>query len=175
MGMQAMVQNGFALAAVFPTIIFDVVDDDSISPLCIAMSKTNLGGNCDVQSTRVKVSNVLPEDLVPTELQETIEHHPWLDLLPWPAVRDRILSFLPLIDEDDLCRDLHRDPGFRVWGSIPWSHRSWEVSESFLEKWWFLLDRQVVRDANFWRQQRGLKQLKLPCGPTLEEARIQPI
>jgi len=33
----------------------------------------------------------LPENMRPTELQQTVPHAPWIDLLVWPAVRDAVI------------------------------------------------------------------------------------
>ena len=84
-----------------------------------------------------------PACLQPTELQSSIEHHPWLDLFPWPKVRDNMLQAFqrtePVDYEDELCIDvceynhLDRRPILIVWGP-PEDHRSWEIDPIFLEK-----------------------------------------
>ncbi|UZJ57638.1 hypothetical protein CBS101457_006958 [Exobasidium rhododendri] len=89
----------------------------------------------------------------PTKSQLEVDHHPYIDVcFPWPSVRERILSTLHLIDEDELCDDLHpersneqqsatrSEPAMIVWGSDPTYEMAWEVGESFAQKWWMYFD-----------------------------------
>ncbi|KAJ2904804.1 hypothetical protein MKZ38_007160 [Zalerion maritima] len=55
----------------------------------------------------------IPPSLHPTPLQLTIPHHPWLDLLPYPAMRDALIQYSVNSSpaewervQDDLCDDL---------------------------------------------------------------------
>ncbi|RSL86433.1 hypothetical protein CEP51_002793 [Fusarium floridanum] len=95
----------------------------------------------------------LPPTLTPTELQKTIPHPPFVDVIPFPGVRDRLLRSLAVIDLEKLTIDL-TGGAFKVWGSVPWDGTSWEVSEEFAKKWWFLIDENLLRATNFWRRQR---------------------
>lgn len=95
----------------------------------------------------------LPSTLMPTELQKTIPHPPFVDVIPFPGVRDRVLRSLAVIDLEKLTIDL-TGGAFKVWGSIPWDGTSWEVSEEFAKKWWFLIDGELLQATNFWRRQR---------------------
>ncbi|KAJ4202241.1 hypothetical protein NW767_006200 [Fusarium falciforme] len=95
----------------------------------------------------------LPSTLMPTELQKTIPHPPFVDVIPFPGVRDRLLRSLAVIDLEKLTIDLTGE-AFKVWGSVPWDGTSWEVSEEFAKKWWFLIDGELLRATNFWRRQR---------------------
>ncbi|KAI4655994.1 hypothetical protein J4E93_000710 [Alternaria ventricosa] len=109
-----------------------------------------------------------PACLQPTELQASIEHHPWLDLFPWPKVRDNMLQAFqrtePIDYEDALCHDiceynhLDRNPILIVWGP-PEDYRSWEIDPIFLEKWGWLLSGcpEVYETTNYWRATRGEK------------------
>ncbi|KAH8658294.1 hypothetical protein BX600DRAFT_64604 [Xylariales sp. PMI_506] len=49
-----------------------------------------------------------PPSLRPTPLQRRVPHHPWLDLIPLPGIRDNILRGMAAgwIEEDLLCLDL---------------------------------------------------------------------
>lgn len=99
-----------------------------------------------------------PMSLMPTALQAEIPHLAFVAALPFAGLRDSILKSLPHIDYDDLWKD-SVSGGFFVWGSLPWSPQGWEVTEHWAKKWWFLLDREIVETANFWRLQRGLPRL----------------
>lgn len=117
--------------------------------------------------------------LQPTPSQLSCRHHPYLDLLPFPTFRERTIRLLaadpPLIDEEDLCRDLV-DEAFVCWGSslgpglgvsgAPWDIRSWEVKPWFVKKWWMLtggLEGEMFEQMRWWREMRG-EHAGFPCG-----------
>jgi hypothetical protein len=109
----------------------------------------------------------IPLDLRPTEVQRRVPHHPWLDFFPSPTLRDNLITLQDEIDDEDLCHDLmafwdtrNTSPGLLVWGPS-WQTSSWEVTESFLMKWGFLLYgcTALLKSTNFWRVQRGEKPL----------------
>jgi hypothetical protein len=134
--------------------------DDVMSPWSI---KT-FGPLESTATSLVKTS--VPESLHPTKLQTEVEHHPWVDLLPVPQLRDNMLRAYTsgIIDEDELCIDILGltssqgldDAYLIVWGE---SHEasSWEVSVGFLKKWGWLLKGcpELVESTNKWRLQRG--------------------
>ena len=106
-----------------------------------------------------------PAHLAPTKLQLTITHHPWIDLLPFPAMRDNILKLGEEYDDWPLCYDILEDTskdysGLIVWGS-PWDPNSWEVTEEFARRWtWVLRDCvELLQSTNHWRTKRGEKKL----------------
>ncbi|KAK5997942.1 hypothetical protein PT974_00310 [Cladobotryum mycophilum] len=95
----------------------------------------------------------MPSHLTPTQLQKTIPHLPFVDIIPIPGVRDRLLRSADAVDQAKLMQDLVED-AFRVWGDAAWDGMGWEVSETFARKWWFLIDEQLLNATNFWRRQR---------------------
>jgi hypothetical protein len=129
-----------------------------------------------------------PATLQPTQLQLSMEHHPWVDCFPWPQLRDNFLKAFErpdLCDEDELChdicdyKDIDKEPMLLTWGS-PWDGRNWEVSDEFLRKWAWLLSGcgEVIMSTNYWRAKRGealvtpqqfanWMRLSLPKRPTL--------
>lgn len=102
----------------------------------------------------------VPEPLRPTPLQELIPHLPYIDVIPLRSMRDKILSSLAAINELQLCLDL-QEGAMMVWGEVAWDPRGWEVSQQFTQRWWFLLDEEMIRTTNFWRRQRGEKPLEI--------------
>lgn len=113
--------------------------------------------------------------LQPSATQLTHPHHPYLDILPFPAVRNRIIQLLqlkpPPFDPDQLCHDLRND-GIICWGSTrrnrqgpvcsgaPWDIRSWEIKPWFLKKWWILFDGpdgEMYPHSRWWCELRGEK------------------
>lgn len=111
----------------------------------------------------------LPPSLAPSQIQRNITHHPWLDVLPFPNLRDNVIRAVAagLVDEDELCADTSEinyenaeKPSLIVWGesSVP---DCWEASVLFIRKWGWLLKGcpEVLESTNRWRQSRGEKSL----------------
>ncbi|KAH7249621.1 hypothetical protein MRS44_007087 [Fusarium solani] len=112
-----------------------------------------------------------PPALQPTFLQAMVVHHPWIDLLPFPRLRDNMLMYMEagLVDDDQLCEDLlvvddprglDSKPSLIVWGGS-WDPRAWEANPAFLRKWGFLLRgcTEIIEGTNYWRGKRGEKRL----------------
>jgi hypothetical protein len=111
----------------------------------------------------------LSPHLRPTPAQILYPHHPWMDLLPFPALRDRIIilsSMQPVaIDLADLENDIfmknglfHWRPPGRAAPGQPWDMRSWEAERWFLKKWRILLggqESEIWSQTNWWRETRG--------------------
>lgn len=98
-----------------------------------------------------------PTALTPTPLQTNTPHFPYVDLIPFPSIRDRILQSQHIINGVEIWGDITRD--VKVWGNTPWDDQGWEIGERFAVKWWFLMDDEVLRTTNFWRgtrDERGL-------------------
>lgn len=107
-----------------------------------------------------------PENLSPTALQRSVRHHPWLDLLPVPGLRDNILWAIEagLLDEERLSQELvcellnleaSSEPPLTIWGDA-WDVNGWEFSPDFFRRWaWLLRDSPEVWQAtNYWRAKR---------------------
>jgi hypothetical protein len=106
--------------------------------------------------------------LLPTQRQKEIPHHGYIDMIPFPILRDRILEALAVINEEELCRDL-QSGDWKIWGRKPWEPGSWEFAADFVHKWWFLLDDEILRMTNFWRCQWQEEPLRLPYKQKLLE------
>jgi hypothetical protein len=123
----------------------------------------------DIGHTIAKFSN-LKEDLRPCGPQICIDHRVYIDLLPFPVFRERVLALLAsaphILNEAGLSEDLDND-GLVCWGSsaqsgsgASWDRRSWEAKPWFLKKWWMLTggeDGEMYRQAKWWREMRGQK------------------
>jgi hypothetical protein len=116
-------------------------------------------------------SAVLPAHLQPTHLQRTVKYHPWLDLFPFPRMRDNILRGLQsgLLDEDRLAEELVCDflnltatgnASLIIWGDS-WDQNAWEFGPDFFLKWGSLLDgcQDILQATNHWRARRNALQL----------------
>ena len=115
----------------------------------------------------------LKTHLRPSATQLVIRHHPYIDVLPFPTFRERLIKLAcskePIIDEDELCHDLEND-GLICWGSslgggssavgsgAPWDIRSWEAQDWFVKKWWILIggvDGEIFKQTQWWRGERA--------------------
>ncbi|KAK9481832.1 hypothetical protein V1527DRAFT_416253, partial [Lipomyces starkeyi] len=94
----------------------------------------------------------LPPTLRPTLLQQTVPHHPWIDLLPSPTLHDNILRAGVDFYDTELGFDLvefcslaagSERRGLIVWGCDPSNPYSWEVSAEFASKWGWVSVRRV--------------------------------
>ncbi|KAL4877355.1 hypothetical protein BJY04DRAFT_209959 [Aspergillus karnatakaensis] len=157
--MKALVQN----MAVLGLSSEQMVEDDAISPF-------NLSGpwhaDRDYHNHR-DFDASLPPCLRATIVQRTVPHHPWLDLLPIPQMRDNLILAGESYDELQLCLDMkghgrvHADQtGIIVW-SDPWVAAGWEVTESFARSWGWVLRgcEELGRSTDYWRAQRNERPL----------------
>lgn len=96
----------------------------------------------------------LPPTLHPTARQQTQPHKPYIDMMPWAALRDRVLANVTVINEMEFINDMLSE-SLKIWGTVPWDPMSWEFDGQVLRKWWFLMDQDIVLSTNFWRAQRG--------------------
>jgi Domain of unknown function (DUF3425) len=130
------------------------MQDDSVSAFCVH------GAGLEY--------DLLPPTLQPTSTQCAITHHPWLDLIPIPKMRDNLIRAGDSIDDLRLCHDMcgYRvsATGFLIWNE-PWDTSGWEVTESFLQVWgWAVRDCwDLFQSTNKWRRKRGERPLfRLP-------------
>jgi len=123
----------------------------------------------------------LPARLEPTELQMHSPHPTWMDILPFPDLRDNLIrnqrNFDHLQFMEGLVGDFayivppdvpkqapeeqgdywpKQDTGLILWGE-PHLSESWEVTPSFLARWSWAIGEctDLVRSSNTWRQRRG--------------------
>lgn len=165
----AVMDNTLAIGVMNgPQAIFD---DDSGSPFNRDWVESK--GSMQLADIRSKFSGA-PRDLQPVDVQITVEHHVYLDVIPFPAFRERALKAIahdpPLFDEDELCYDICNLEGLIVWGSQgnnrgmeacrPWDMRSWEPKPWFLRKYHFLAggwEDEMWRAARWWHMMRNEK------------------
>ncbi|KAH8901769.1 hypothetical protein GQ53DRAFT_708108 [Thozetella sp. PMI_491] len=117
-----------------------------------------------VEAVRRIFHSVKP-DLRPTPTQITHSHHPYIDIIPFPAIRDALIHRGADVDEDDFFHDCLG--GLRCWGragslqagtAAPWDMRNWEASPWFLAKWRHVVgneDGELSRQSSWWREMRG--------------------
>ncbi|KAF2756548.1 hypothetical protein EJ05DRAFT_487435 [Pseudovirgaria hyperparasitica] len=115
----------------------------------------------------------LPASMQPTKAQQTIPHHPVLDMLPWPEVRTKIICCfsLPEFMRPPVARgempqvtliqhiDDESDP-VRIVGNEA-DDKGWEIGQTFYQNWWWAFDRATVENTNRLRAERGAPKLRL--------------
>lgn len=119
-------------------------------------------------------SDQLPLTWQPTSTQILLPHHPFLDFLPWPSVRDKAIGIFSLPEQlrppsaagpmglANLAYDVEdNSEGVRIYGDNPYDPSCWEVGQVFFQRWWFLFDRDIISTSNRWRRLRGAPPLAL--------------
>lgn len=180
-----------------PSIIFPLCPDHLITLLqynalraCITnqiiLRPITLEASSPTQECATAAAHVLPVpsipssvplSLYPTDLQRTIPHESWVDIIPHPLWRDNVLRSLGTFDEDELWSDSIgglfdgfpddeiEKRGVISWNT-PWDMSGWEVSEGFWRKWGWLMrgcEREVQEWTNHWRLMRGEDPVKWVC------------
>ncbi|KAF7595190.1 hypothetical protein BBP40_006934 [Aspergillus hancockii] len=146
--------------------------DDSLSPF-FRFSKDDMIKASMVYTVQ-RIFKTLKPDLRPTREQITVQHHPYIDILPFPTLRNNLITHQGEVDEDEFFHDMLT--GLVCWGGAgigkkdreistgsastgtPWDVRSWEARGWFLKKYWTLLggeDGELVRQSEWWRSIRG--------------------
>jgi hypothetical protein len=145
-------QNARAIGLTLETIM----RPDCTSPFNVSSST----------ATALPPGSFIPPDLRPTSYQICFPHHPFIDLIPFPWFRDRVIALSslhpPPLDRLQLKKDILSE-GLICWksrarsGGQPWDRRSWEVAPWFLEKWGWLIEEQgqVENQSRWWRELRG--------------------
>jgi hypothetical protein len=109
--------------------------------------------------------DVLPASLRPTKAQLETPHYYGIDLIPSPALRDRLLTVTSdvargfIIESGILGGDREETGQLIIWGDDPLNETAWEFSQATLERWGWMLGRDWVQRSNFWRKTRSAPQL----------------
>ncbi|KIM94352.1 hypothetical protein OIDMADRAFT_149434 [Oidiodendron maius Zn] len=152
----AMMTIGLSIPALY--------DESATSPFYRPYISTSQ----DVEAILATYTSRVVVHLKPTALQITSFHHPWLDLIPFPAIRERLLKLLsmtpPMIDVMEFKSDVFLKNGLFCWRASekkgsgqPWDMRSWEAEPWFLRKWWMLMGGE---DADIWSQTRWWRSMR---------------
>jgi Domain of unknown function (DUF3425) len=113
-------------------------------------------------ATLAALAPTLPLQLKPTELQLRTPHHAYIDMVPSPMLRDRLITIGPansntfMTQACTIACEIEDTGQMTVWGEDWLNEFSWEFSADVLERWGgWLLTREWGQRANFWRRQRG--------------------
>lgn len=104
----------------------------------------------------------LPTSLKPTQLQLSTPHHAYIDMIPSPSLRDRLIAVGSnhanafLMEVCTLTCEIEDTGQMTVWGEDWLNEFSWEFSDVALDRYGgWLLTSEWKQRANFWRRQRG--------------------
>jgi Domain of unknown function (DUF3425) len=113
-------------------------------------------------ATLAALAPTLPTQLKPTVLQLQTPHHAYIDMIPSPSLRDRLIAVGPansntfMTQACTIACDIEDTGQMIVWGEDWLNEFSWEFSAAVLERrggW--MLPQEWGQRANFWRRQRG--------------------
>ncbi|EXA50086.1 hypothetical protein FOVG_02936 [Fusarium oxysporum f. sp. pisi HDV247] len=136
--------------------------DDAISPFYRAHADSDPNSEAIITSVQ-RGSRTLHFDLRPTRKQVVVNHHPFIDVIPFKDIRDNIIEKMNDMDEDEFFHDSLNH--LTCWGGIagahtgtPWDSRSWEATEEFILKWSDIVggdEGELARNSRWWRSHRG--------------------
>jgi hypothetical protein len=144
-----------------PEFKLDIWNPQSLSPFALPAP--------NIYHAASKPSHYPPE-FHPTALQRAIQHHPVLDVLPWPSFRDKFLYVMTLPEEfrppimqgtmasvtmQMMVTMKDAGGGIRVWGTNPFDVKAWEIGQLFYSNFWWAIDNDILANSNKLRLQRG--------------------
>ncbi|OJA20885.1 hypothetical protein AZE42_00882 [Rhizopogon vesiculosus] len=101
----------------------------------------------------------LPSSLRPTLVQRTINHESVIDRIIYPELRDRMILLRGQLLLADCLFDYKK--AIKLHGDDVLAHHNWELSEWWLRKYSYLIDKTTLSICNRWRHERGEPELTL--------------
>jgi hypothetical protein len=99
-----------------------------------------LSCSCSIPGRSLPVSDDIPLPLHPTDLQLTTIHARWIDRVPFPKMRDNLITVFGMLDDEEIIADLFTMPSFSITpGLACWDPRAWKIEKPFADKWGYLL------------------------------------
>ncbi|KAI0829455.1 hypothetical protein BC628DRAFT_1138636 [Trametes gibbosa] len=95
----------------------------------------------------------LPSSLRPTLVQRTIPHESVIDNVLHPELRDRMILLRDRFNLVDCLHDYRY--AITIHGDDVLAHNNWEIAESWLQRYKFLVDPATLNITNRWRRERG--------------------
>ncbi|KAI0303157.1 hypothetical protein BC826DRAFT_983699 [Russula brevipes] len=101
----------------------------------------------------------LPASLRPTLVQRTVPHESVIDRIPHPDLRDRLILLRGRFNLVDCLHDFAS--AVTIHGDDVLAHANWEIGETWLRRYGFLVDPNTLSISNKWRRDRGLPELRM--------------
>ena len=81
----------------------------------------------------------IPSPLHPTAIQLTTIHPRWIDRIPFPRMRDNLITLTGIVDEEEFLRDMFGMESFSIKpGFAGWDRMGWVMGREFSKKWGYL-------------------------------------
>ncbi|KAK4049464.1 hypothetical protein OIO90_005415 [Microbotryomycetes sp. JL221] len=112
-----------------------------------------------MRNKREQPSYHLPPSLKATVTQQTVPHSQFFDGIIFPSLRDRLILLKDQYDLQTLLDDLL--DAMQIHDNDILLPSNWELSETFLRKYWYVIDAEVLGYTNNWRKQRGEPELTM--------------
>lgn len=112
----------------------------------------------DIEQRIANICQYMP-NLAPLDIQRSVGHHPFIDLIPFQGFRQTIIETIRdspnSVNQVELCHDIEMG-GLRLWGQYSYEPQSYELTEEFAAKWGYLFRRDTIAlsATNFWRSAR---------------------
>lgn len=82
----------------------------------------------------------VPLPLHATETQRLVMHPSWFDRLPFPKMRDSLITLQGVLDEEEIVKDLFTMPSWTIQaGRACWDPRAWKMEKEWSTKWGWLM------------------------------------
>jgi len=101
----------------------------------------------------------LPASLRPTLVQRTVPHESVIDRIPHPDLRDRLILLRGRFNLVDCLHDFASS--VTIHGDEVLAHANWEIGETWLRRYGFLVDANTLNISNKWRRDSGLPELRI--------------
>lgn len=101
----------------------------------------------------------LPASLRPTLVQRTVPHESVIDRIPHPDLRDRLILLRGRFNLVDCLHDF--GSAVTIHGDDVLAHANWELGETWLRRYGFLVDPNTLGISNKWRRERGLSEMRM--------------
>jgi len=92
-------------------------------------------------------------------VQRTVPHEGVIDGVPHPELRDRMILLRGRFDLVDCLHEYIKS--LTLHGDDVLAHNNWEINESWLRRFGFLVDQPVLNVCNRWRRDRGEMELTM--------------
>ncbi|KAF8592500.1 hypothetical protein K439DRAFT_1625854 [Ramaria rubella] len=133
------------------------VDDSSLEDSKAQEARKLVAYHLD--NYRRNTAYCLPPSLRPTLVQRTVEHESIIDGIPHPELRNRMILLRGRFNLADCIHSYLT--ATTIHGDDVLAHANWEIHESWLKQFGYLIDATTLAMTNRWRKERGAPEISL--------------
>ncbi|KZT12981.1 uncharacterized protein LAESUDRAFT_754012 [Laetiporus sulphureus 93-53] len=126
------------------------------SPVGVQQSRV---GPTPSAQTSTEDEDIEPKKTDAYKLIQTVPHESVIDAILHPELRDRMILLRGRFDLVDCLHDYRS--AVTIHGDDVLAHTNWEISETWLQRYKFLVDQATLNITNRWRRERGECELRL--------------